>query len=303
MDGEGGAPQRPHAPDGYYWNLRANGGVLSTVADLTRWTDALLAGEVLGPEALERYLTPHVPEGLGSDGYYAYGWAVENTPVGRLVWHTGGNGFFFAEVRRYIEADLLLVLLSNESNAVADTLATELAAAVLPELPSPDELPQPEPLAIDREESFEDATQTFTESIELTDDRTAGVAAFFVELEAGSASYRLLAPGGDVFDEKKIRRLIELMNEHDLNEIDLREGEMRVRLRKRGEMVVASAPAPMAHAAPAAPAPTAATAAPAAAATDNFAVIKSPMVGTFYSAPNPESPAFTKVGDHVGNPR
>lgn len=105
--------------------------------------------------------------------------------------------------------------------------------------------------------------------------------------------------GGDVFDEKKIRRLIELMNEHDLNEIDLREGEVRVRLRKRGEMVVASAPP--AHTAPA-PAPAAASPAVApAAATDNFAVIKSPMVGTFYSSPNPESPPFTKVGDHVGN--
>lgn len=103
--------------------------------------------------------------------------------------------------------------------------------------------------------------------------------------------------GGDIFDEKKIRRLIELMNEHDLNEIDLREGEVRVKLKKRGEMVMASAPAAAPHAAPA-PAPAAA---PAAAATDNFAVIKSPMVGTFYTSPNPESPPFAKVGDHVGN--
>jgi len=103
--------------------------------------------------------------------------------------------------------------------------------------------------------------------------------------------------GGDIFDEKKIRRLIELMNEHDLNEIDLREGEVRVKLKKRGEMVMASAPAAAPQAA-AAPAPVAA--APVAAA-DNFAVIKSPMVGTFYSAPNPESPPFAKVGDHVGN--
>jgi acetyl-CoA carboxylase biotin carboxyl carrier protein len=101
--------------------------------------------------------------------------------------------------------------------------------------------------------------------------------------------------GGNVFDEKKIRRLIELMNEHDLNEIDLREGEVRVKLKKRGEMVMASAPAAAPHAAPA-PAPAAA-----ATATDNFAVIKSPMVGTFYTSPNPESPPFAKVGDHVGN--
>ncbi len=101
--------------------------------------------------------------------------------------------------------------------------------------------------------------------------------------------------GGDIFDEKKIRRLIELMNEHDLNEIDLREGEVRVRLRKRGEMVMASAP--MAHSAPTPAASAAAPAAAPAAAADNFAVIKSPMVGTFYSSPNPESPPFTKVGD------
>jgi acetyl-CoA carboxylase biotin carboxyl carrier protein len=105
--------------------------------------------------------------------------------------------------------------------------------------------------------------------------------------------------GGDIFDEKKIRRLIELMNEHDLNEIDLREGEVRVRLKKRGEMVMGSAPVAASQAAPTLVATPAV--APVAAATDNFAVIKSPMVGTFYTSPNPESPPFAKVGDHVGN--
>jgi CubicO group peptidase (beta-lactamase class C family) len=197
--------QRPHAADGYYWNLRANGGLLSTVADLTRWSDALLGGEVLGPDALTQYLTPHVPEGLGSDAHYAYGWAIEDTSAGRLVSHTGGNGFFFAEVRQYIDADVLLVLLSNESEPasgsdVVETLASELAAAVLPVLPSPDEPPEPEPLAIDREESLEDTTHTFTEAVEFPAERDSAVAGFFFELESGSASYRLIAPGGDVFD-------------------------------------------------------------------------------------------------------
>src|SRR5262245_43121138 len=85
--------------------------------------------------------------------------------------------------------------------------------------------------------------------------------------------------GGDIFDVRKIRRLIELMNDHDLNEIDLRDGDIRVRLRKRGEQVVAesrpymAAPAPVA----AAPAPTAGGAS--AAAADNYHVIKSPIVG------------------------
>ena len=105
--------------------------------------------------------------------------------------------------------------------------------------------------------------------------------------------------GGDIFDVRKIRRLIELMNEHDLNEIDLRDGDIRVRLRKRGEQVIADSRPYMQAAAPAPAA--AAPAAPAAAPADNFHVIKSPMVGTFYISANPESPPFVKVGDHIGN--
>lgn len=105
------------------------------------------------------------------------------------------------------------------------------------------------------------------------------------------------SPGGDVFDVRKIRRLIELMKEHDLNEVDLRDGDVRVRLRKGGETIVADTRPYMA--APVAAAPAATAAAPPAAA-DNHLVIKSPMVGTFYTSPNPDAPAFVKVGDHVG---
>ena len=102
----------------------------------------------------------------------------------------------------------------------------------------------------------------------------------------------------DIFDLKKLRRLIELMNEHDLAEIDLRDGEVRVRLSKHGAApaAVEYRPAPVA-AAPAAQAPAAA-AAPAKA--DNFHVIKSPMVGTFFASSSPETPAFVKVGDRIG---
>lgn len=104
---------------------------------------------------------------------------------------------------------------------------------------------------------------------------------------------------GDIFDLKKLRRLIELMNEHDLGEMDLRDGEVRVRLRKHGEVVatVESRPASMAHAGTHAQPPVAA--APAA-KDEKLLVIKSPMVGTFFASPNPESPAFVKVGDRIG---
>jgi acetyl-CoA carboxylase biotin carboxyl carrier protein len=110
-------------------------------------------------------------------------------------------------------------------------------------------------------------------------------------------------PGsGEVFDVRRIRRLVELMKEHDLSEIDLREGETRIRLRRGPDEVVTMA-APRQAAAPAPAAPSAAKtaeSAPAAAADEKLVVIKSPMVGTFYVSPNPESPPFVKVGDHVG---
>ena len=44
----------------------------------------------------------------------------------------------------------------------------------------------------------------------------------------------------DIFDVRKIRRLVELMNEHDLSEMDLRQGEQRIRIRRGSEPVVSS---------------------------------------------------------------
>jgi acetyl-CoA carboxylase biotin carboxyl carrier protein len=106
---------------------------------------------------------------------------------------------------------------------------------------------------------------------------------------AGSGSNQ-----GDIFDVKRIRRLVELMNEHELAEIDLRQADQRIRLRKGGEPLITTG-------APAAPAPRAAeAAAPPAVFDENLAVIKSPMVGTFYASGTQDGPPFVKVGDHVG---
>ena len=107
------------------------------------------------------------------------------------------------------------------------------------------------------------------------------------------------SPGsGDIFDVKRIRRLVELMNEHELSEVDLRQGDQRIKIRKGHEPVVTAGPAPVA-AAPAAAA-SQAPAAPPKVDDSNVAVIKSPMVGTFYTAPSPDAAPFVKVGDHVG---
>ncbi len=103
----------------------------------------------------------------------------------------------------------------------------------------------------------------------------------------------------DIFDVKKVRQLIELMKEHDLNELDLRQADNRVRIRRGGEVVTYSAPAVAAAPAPSA-APVAAAAGVPSAADSRMLVIKSPMVGTFYRASGPDALPFVKVGDRIG---
>jgi len=103
-------------------------------------------------------------------------------------------------------------------------------------------------------------------------------------------------------DIRKVKKLIELLEESGVAEIEIKEGEESVRISRSTS---ASMAAPMAHAyaAPmaAAPAPVAAPAAPVveeAAAPAGHAV-KSPMVGTFYRAPAPGANNFVEVGDKV----
>ncbi|QCU90739.1 acetyl-CoA carboxylase biotin carboxyl carrier protein [Thiomicrorhabdus sediminis] len=105
-------------------------------------------------------------------------------------------------------------------------------------------------------------------------------------------------------DIRSIRKLIEIVEQSDIAEIEIKEGEHNIRISrsKEQQVIVSGAPAPMA----AAPAPVA-TAAPAPAAAEAPATstevsghkVTSPMVGTFYSAPSPDAAPFVKVGDKV----
>ena len=107
-------------------------------------------------------------------------------------------------------------------------------------------------------------------------------------------------------DIRKVKKLIELLEESGIDELEIREGEESVRVSRdagRGQgmqAVYAAAPAPVA-----APAPAAAPAAAAAPASETAApqltgnVARSPMVGTFYRASSPTTPAFVEVGQQV----
>lgn len=110
------------------------------------------------------------------------------------------------------------------------------------------------------------------------------------------------SPGG-AFDLKKLRRLIELMDQHDLSEVDLREGDMRVRLRRpsstpQGIPLVAGPPAAIPYEPQQGPALQQPGSVPAP-AEEKSTEITSPMVGTFYSASAPDDEPYVRVGSHV----
>ena len=102
-------------------------------------------------------------------------------------------------------------------------------------------------------------------------------------------------------DIRKVKKLIEMLEESSLSEIEIREGEEAIRISRAssgGTHVVHMAPAPVHAAAPAAPAAAPAAAPEPAALPAGHAVI-SPMVGTFYRAASPEAKSFVDIGNQV----
>lgn len=119
--------ERPWAPDGPWWPLRANGGIHTTLEDMYRWNQALDSDLVLSAEERGKLFSPYVREGPGAAAFYAYGWAVLETPRGTtLITHNGGNGVYVAELQRFTDEGVLVFLTST----VAEFKATAALEAV-----------------------------------------------------------------------------------------------------------------------------------------------------------------------------
>lgn len=112
------------------------------------------------------------------------------------------------------------------------------------------------------------------------------------------------------FDVSTVEHLLKLMSAHDLAEVDLIEGDERIRLRKGSAFARAAAPVaayapagpPAGQTPPPSPPASGASPAPAAAAAPagkKLLDIKSELVGTFYTRPDPGKPEFVKVGSRV----
>ena len=109
-------------------------------------------------------------------------------------------------------------------------------------------------------------------------------------------------------DWAEVNRALDFMNQHGLEEFEFAHGETRIRLKKPGvahviqgsahPIVGPSASSPQAASMPA-PSAGGAVAVPESAVAENLHIVKSPIVGTFYASPNPDAPAYVKVGDRV----
>ena len=103
-------------------------------------------------------------------------------------------------------------------------------------------------------------------------------------------------------DIRKVKKLIELLEESNIGEIEIKEGEDSVRISRQSHQPPAmayAAPPPIAAAAPAPAAPESQAAESAVAVPSSDNAVLSPMVGTFYRSPSPEAPSFVEVGQTI----
>lgn len=109
-------------PDAYDTSvLYAAGALYSTVEDLFRWDQALLAEKLVSQQELDAMFTPHIPcppAGPGgcllhTDQGYGYGWFIAAEPQGKLIYHVGHIDGFFTYNGFYAESHLVVVVLSN----------------------------------------------------------------------------------------------------------------------------------------------------------------------------------------------
>ena len=106
--------EHPWAADGPYWNLRGNGGILSTARDMFRWSRALSGDAILPPSARNKLFAPHARQ-PDSNEFYGYGWDLIDNEHGRIAWHDGGNMWSLAIYAKSLSNDTTVFWVSNHA--------------------------------------------------------------------------------------------------------------------------------------------------------------------------------------------
>ncbi|MCI0458610.1 MAG: serine hydrolase [Gemmataceae bacterium] len=135
----------PHRVDGYEWaegkyrnggtliGVRPSGAFLSSVQDLAKWDAALYADELFSPQQREMMWTP-VKLNDGSERPYGFGWRVDKVGKHRQVHHAGTIAGFRAEMTRFVDDQLTVIVLTSLVQALPERIALGVAALYLPDL-------------------------------------------------------------------------------------------------------------------------------------------------------------------------
>jgi len=110
-----------------YLHLKGNGGILSTTGDLYRWHKSLLSEDILSKEAKQKLYSPKLRPEESETSFYGYGWDVLLTGRNTTrVWHNGSNNVFYADIMRYLDEEIVLIMLSNKFHPNFNGLNQEL---------------------------------------------------------------------------------------------------------------------------------------------------------------------------------
>jgi CubicO group peptidase (beta-lactamase class C family) len=107
----------------------AAGGLYSTVEDLYRWDQALYTGQLVSQQSLDLMFTPHAKIAMNGLGY-GYGWFVGRMNQHQAVSHGGGIDGFVTEIRRYIDDEVTIIILSNRQTTNVPQIAEQIASVV-----------------------------------------------------------------------------------------------------------------------------------------------------------------------------
>lgn len=110
--------------------VRPGGGFMSTVLDLAKW-DAALDGTTILSEASRRAMWTETPLADGTFAQYGLGWFVSRPGARRQVWHSGGLPGFAAQMRRYDDDRVTVILLMNLDDVDDDSIAAGIAELYL----------------------------------------------------------------------------------------------------------------------------------------------------------------------------
>lgn len=172
--------------DGPYWNLKCNGGVLSTCEDMYSWYKALRGEDVLNNKQKMRMYTPYMAEGPGGQSHYGYGWSIVTTQRNtRLITHNGGNGIYFADYLNYEDENTFVYVSSNSSKRGMQDVAWELGRMILipgyePEIRTYD----PIPVSLS-DIAYPDYRATFNNLIGFFESQDKSGVKAFIELNLG----------------------------------------------------------------------------------------------------------------------